>query len=315
MTHRQWRGPAIRAMLVAMDAYALTLPRTYLFVPADRPDRLPKALASGADVVIADLEDAVAPGAKARARQALAAWLDAWSGGPDAGSQPSSAEEPPGRPGHAAHASRPTLLVRLNAPGSRGFEDDLVVADRPGVAGVVVPKAECSRDLARVAAALPGRALLPLVETAAGLAAARALARARNVHRLVFGSIDFQADLGIEADEDTLRPYRAEVVLASRLAGLPPPVDGVTPAFDDEALVLRDTLGARRQGFGAKLCIHPRQLAAVRRGFAPTAAELRWAREVLQAAQGAQGAAVALDGRMVDAPVVLRAQALLAAAG
>jgi citrate lyase subunit beta/citryl-CoA lyase len=205
-------------------------------------------------------------------------------------------------------------MVRLNAVDSPGFEDDLKVASHAGVAGVIIPKAACSRDLARVAAALPRHALLPLVETAAGLAAARALARARGVQRLVFGSIDFQADLGIEHDEETLRPYRAELVLASRLAGLPPPVDGVTLALDDSDAVLRDTLSARRQGFGGKLCIHPRQLAAVRRGFAPSEAELRWARDVLRAAEGAGGAAIALDGRMVDAPVVLRAQALLAQA-
>jgi citrate lyase subunit beta/citryl-CoA lyase len=104
------------------------------------------------------------------------------------------------------------------------------------------------------------------------------------------------------------------LVLASRLAGLAAPVDGVTLALDDPDQVLRDTRRARRQGFGAKLCIHPRQLEAVRRGFAPTEAELSWAQRVVDAAQAAQGGAVALDGLMIDTPVVLRAQAVLARA-
>jgi citrate lyase subunit beta/citryl-CoA lyase len=109
--------------------------------------------------------------------------------------------------------------------------------------------------------------------------------------------------------------FRSKIVLASRLAGLAPPVDGVTMDLRDASATARDTARARRLGFGAKLCIHPRQVAAVNEGLTPTAAECDWARRVLTAAQASQGAAVAVDGKMVDAPVLLRARALLARAG
>ncbi len=289
-------------MLRAMHSSSVALPVSYLFVPATRCDRLPKALASGADAVIVDLEDAVAPPERPAARQALSAWLRS---GAHRGTATGDAAD--ARPGAR-------LLVRINAPSAGELHDDLRVAGLPGVDGVVVAKAERVEDLLRVGAALPERVLLPLVETAAGLAEARALAHAPGVQRLVFGSIDFQADLGLDDGEEALWPFRAELVLASRLAGLAAPVDGVTLALDDPDQVLRDTRRARSQGFGAKLCIHPRQLEAVRRGFAPTEAELSWAQRVVDAAQAAQGGAVALDGLMIDTPVVLRAQAVLARA-
>jgi citrate lyase subunit beta/citryl-CoA lyase len=264
-------------------------PRSYLFVPADRPERISKALASGADAVIVDLEDAVAPGAKAAARAALADWLG-------------SAQAAP-------------VCLRINAAGTPWFTDDLRLAALPAVAAVVLPKAERADELTSVAAAAPGRALLPLVETAAGFDALRQVAGAPGVQRLLFGSIDFQADLGIEGDDDALLYFRSQIVLASRLAQLQAPVDGVTTAIDDAAQLAADTSRARRLGFGAKLCIHPRQVAVMNTGFTPGEAELGWARRVLAAAEAAGGAAVAVDGKMVDAPVLLRARALLERAG
>jgi citrate lyase subunit beta/citryl-CoA lyase len=179
------------------------------------------------------------------------------------------------------------------------------------VAGLVVPKAEDAAALAALAptADRPGRALYPLIETAAGFDALRAIAAAPGVVRLLFGSLDFQVDLGIEGDDDALLYFRSQIVLASRLAGLEAAVDGVTTALDDAQAIERDTARARRLGFGAKLCIHPRQVAAVNQGFTPSATELDWARRVIEAARS--GAAVAVDGKMVDAPVLLRAQALL----
>lgn len=260
-------------------------PRSYLFVPADRPERLARALAAGADAVIVDLEDAVAPAAKDAARDALATWL------------------------HATHAA--PVLVRINAPATAWFADDLRVCTHPQVHGIVVPKAEDAATLAHVAARAPGRALLPLIESAAGLDAVRGIAASPRVARLVFGSIDFQADLGIEGDDDALLFFRSQLVLASRLANLDAPVDGVTTALGDDEAVARDTARARRLGFGAKLCIHPKQVAAVNRGFLPSEAERDWARRVLAAAEASGGAPVAVDGRMVDAPVLLRARRLL----
>jgi citrate lyase subunit beta/citryl-CoA lyase len=257
--------------------------RSYLFVPGDRPERLDKACAAGAGQVIVDLEDAVAPGAKDAARDAVASWL---------------------------RAERPVAL-RINGAGTPWFERDLALAERPGVAAVMLPKAERADELARVAAAVPQAALLPLIESARGFAALNDIARAPRVQRLVFGSIDFQLDLGIAGDDDELLHFRSGIVLASRLANLQPPVDGVCTSIDDEPALRAASLRAQRLGFGAKLCIHPRQVAVVEAAFAPSAQELAWARRVLEAAHAAGGAAVAVDGLMVDKPVLLRAQRLL----
>lgn len=262
--------------------------RSYLFVPADRPERYAKALGSGADAVIVDLEDAVAPAAKDSARAMLADWLARGAG-------PASVR----------------VIVRINAADTPWFDDDLALLRSARVAAAMLPKAERSDDLARI----PHECLLPLVETAAGVDALRELARAPRVQRLVFGSIDLQADLGIAGDDDELLLFRSQLVLHSRLAGIAPPVDGVCAAIDDAAALEAQTLRARRLGFAAKLCIHPRQVDAVNRGFTPSPEELAWARRVIEAAAAAGGAAVAVDGKMVDKPVLLRAQALMQQAG
>jgi citrate lyase subunit beta/citryl-CoA lyase len=259
--------------------------RAWLFVPADRPERFDKALGTGADRVIVDLEDAVAPADKACARAALADWLA---------------------------TTNARVAVRLNAADTAWFADDLVLADQPAVAAVVLPKAEDAAQLALLATRRPGRALVPLIESAAGFAAVRTIAAAPGVERLAFGHLDFQLDLGLrDAAEDELLPYRCEIVLASRLARIAPPLDGVTTALDDPHRLVSDVARARRLGFGGKLCIHPKQVARVRAGFAPAEAEVAWARRVLAAAQAAGGAAVAVDGKMIDRPVTLRAEAIL----
>jgi citrate lyase subunit beta / citryl-CoA lyase len=201
-------------------------------------------------------------------------------------------------------------VIRINGPGTSWFAEDLALCALAGVAAVLVPKAERVADLQRIATVAIGCAVLPLIETAAGFENARALAAADGVQRLVFGSIDFQLDLGIQGDEELLF-YRSQLVLVSRLAGLVAPADGVTAAIDDAAQLQRDTERARRLGFGAKLCIHPKQVETVNRGLAPTQAEIAWARRVLDAAAQAHGAAVALDGKMIDRPVILRAQTIV----
>lgn len=268
--------------------------RSFLFVPADRPERYAKALASGADAVVIDLEDAVAPGAKAQARAALAA---AW---PELASMP------------AGLAAR--VVVRVNAPGSTDFEPDIVLCARLAPGAVLVPKAESVPALVRMRAQLaPVSDLIALIESAQGLAAARALAASGVVNRLAFGHIDLQADLGMRcgADESELLPARFELVLASRLAGLPPPIDGVTADFRDSGRVGAQAERALRLGFGAKLCIHPAQVAPVHAAFVPSADEQAWAERVLAAARGAAGGAIQVDGRMVDRPVVLLAERML----
>jgi citrate lyase subunit beta/citryl-CoA lyase len=263
-----------------------SLPRSYLFVPGDRPERFAKACASGAHAVIVDLEDAVAPEHKVAARAAVAAWL---------------------------HPDHP-VLVRINAADTDWFRDDCALAGSPGVAGIVLPKAQRLEDIERLRAA-GAPAVLPLIETAAGFEQARALAGAAGVQRLVFGSIDFQLDLGITGEDEELMAFRSGLVLASRLAGAAAPVDGVSAAIDDPERLAADAARARRFGFGGKLCIHPKQVQGVNAAFGPSEADVRWARRVLEAAGAAGGAAVAVDGKMVDRPVLLRAQAILDEAG
>ena len=256
--------------------------RSLLFVPGSRPDRFEKALAAGANAVIIDLEDAVAPADKERAREDVSAWL-------------------------APHRA---VMVRINGADTAWFRDDLALCCRPGVAAVMLPKAERAEDIAALRGA-GAATVLPLIESAAGMAALATIAAAPGVQRLVFGSIDFQVDLGMrDALEDELLFFRSQLVLTSRLAGLQAPVDGVSTAIDDADQLRDDVLRARRLGFGGKLCIHPRQVASVNRHFAPSAAERAWAQRVLDAAAASGGAAIAVDGKMVDKPVMLRAQAI-----
>jgi citrate lyase subunit beta/citryl-CoA lyase len=279
-----------------VSALPLALARAFLFVPADRPERHARALATGAGGVIVDLEDAVAPERKMAAREALAASFAAL---PD--------------------MDRQRLLVRVNAAGTPWHDDDCAQAAalvaRGLIAGVVLPKAERAADLSRLAQAIgPQGVLVPLIESAAGLAAVDELAAASQVLRLAFGNLDFQADLGMacDADEAELVPVRLALVLASRRAGLSAPIDGVTPDWRDAARLAADTARARRGGFGAKLCIHPDQVVPVHAALGPSADELAWARRVVDAIRASGGGVVSLDGRMVDAPVVRLAERLLA---
>ena len=268
-------------------------PRSALFVPATRADRIPKALASGADAVIVDLEDAVAPQDKDAARLALQAALD--SGGIAAGA-----------------GGRVPLWVRVNA-ASPWMEADLALCARhAAVQAVMMPKAETAAQMQAAFETGGGKPLLALIETAAGYARRDELAAHPAVTRLAFGSIDFQLDLGIAGEGDALLMFRSGLVLASRLAELPAPLDGVTVEVADPQPVAADAARARALGFGGKLCIHPQQVGPVNAAFSPSTAEIEWALQVVSACQAAAGAAVAVDGKMVDKPVLLRAQALLA---
>ncbi|MDZ7863647.1 CoA ester lyase [Acidovorax sp.] len=285
-------------MSVPSTHQAMARAMAFLFVPATRPERIAKALASGAGAVVVDLEDAVAPGEKAAARTALLAAVKAL--------------EP---------AQRARLLVRTNAAGTPWYSDDVAAVAACvalGLAGAMLAKAESAVVLAAVAQALgPQGLLVPLVESNAGLDALDALAQAPQVARLAFGHLDLQVDLGMEcaADEAELLPVRLALVRASRRAGLAAPVDGVTTATDDLARLAEDTARSRRLGFGGKLCIHPAQVAPVQAAFAPQPQELAWARRVLEAAPAHGGAVFRLEGRMVDAPVLALAARVLLLAG
>ena len=277
------------------DREKLALARSFLFVPATRPERYAKALASGADAVIIDLEDAVAPQDKDKARHQLA-----------------------GAFGLFGASERARTMVRVNASGTPWIDDDLkLVADlvRQGLRAVMVPKAESALVLRQLAQALGANvALLPLVESLAGLDAVDALATAPQVLRLAFGHLDFQADVGMAcgADEVELVPVRLAIILAARRAGLAASIDGVTVATRDAARLQEDVARSQRFGFGAKMCIHPAQVAPVNAAFSPSAAELDWAQRVLAAVEAVGGGVVSLDGRMVDGPVVRLAKHTLA---
>jgi citrate lyase subunit beta/citryl-CoA lyase len=265
------------------------LPRTYLFVPGDRPDRFDKALASAADAVVIDLEDAVAPAAKAKARDALGDLL-------------------------AATPQPERIVVRINDEATPWFDDDLAVLRDRSARSVMLPKAERAATIERVRTACPAIAVLALIESARGVLAAEALAAAPGVQRLVFGTIDYALDMDLHGALATtvgLDPAAARLALASRAAGIAPPVAGVTVAIDDEAALRADLERARAHGFGAKLCIHPKQVAVVHAALAPSTAELAWAERVLAAAQAAGGSAVQLDGRMIDKPVIERARRIV----
>src|SRR5579863_8433072 len=263
----------------------LLSPRSYLFVPGNRPDRFPKACAAGADAVVLDLEDSVAAGDKSKARAAVAAWLT------------------PAQP----------VLVRVNTSDSEWFRDDLNLGRKPGIAGVLLPKAERVEEIRLVAenfgSAVP---IVPQIETARGFRNALAMASSEHVQRLLFGSIDFQLDLAMTAEEDELLYFRSRIVRDSRLAGIQPPVDGVTTDLNSMERVRADTLRARRLGFGGKMCIHPKQVPVVYECFTPSAEEQAWARRVVEASSAARGAAISVDGKMVDRPVLARAEVILA---
>ncbi|WP_031470599.1 HpcH/HpaI aldolase/citrate lyase family protein [Sciscionella sediminilitoris] len=249
---------------------------TFLFVPGDRPDRFDKVTASGADVAILDLEDAVGPQDKDVAREHIRVWLAA-------GGQ---------------------AMVRINAAGTPWFDADLDLAYSQQ-APVMLPKAE-KLD---VVASLSGLSVLPLVETAAGVANVARLCAAPGVVRLAFGSVDLAAQLGVAHDDPVALDHaRARLVLASAAAGIAAPIDGVTTNLREDSATSHDARHARRLGFRGKLCVHPRQLEAVRAAFAPTADELAWARRVTAAAGTS---AAAIDGEMVDKPIVDRARRLL----
>ncbi|MEO6747399.1 MAG: CoA ester lyase [Caldimonas sp.] len=264
-------------------------PRTYLFVPGNRPERFAKALASGTDAVVLDLEDAVAAAAKGDARAAIADWSR-----------------------QATEADRARTVVRINDAESNGFADDLRLLREARLLSVMLPKAESAAQVRAVRAAVPDALVLALIESANGVAKVHDVASAEGVTRLVFGTLDYALDLDLDiADSsDGLAGAASALAIASRVAGLPSPVAGVTPQIDDEQRLLADLAWSRRHGFGAKLCIHPRQVAAIRAALMPTEAALDWARRVL-AAEAASPGVAQLDGRMIDRPVVLQAQRVL----
>ncbi|WOI57733.1 CoA ester lyase [Palleronia sp. LCG004] len=255
-----------------------------LFLPAARLDRLDKALNSGADAVILDLEDAVSEAEKPGARAGLKGAL------PDTPPVP--------------------VLLRINGGDTPFFDEDVSAASVLPVAAIVVPKAS-DRGICAEVTRRTGKPVIGIIESALGVHHAHDVAGA--CRRLAFGSIDLAADLGIAHDRQALAFARSAVVMASRLAGLVPPWDGVTIATGDAEAVADDCRHGTMMGFGGKMLIHPAQIAPARAAMAPSGAERDWAHRVVAAAEKSTDA-VKLDGEMIDAPVVARARQILARA-
>ncbi|WP_066374492.1 HpcH/HpaI aldolase/citrate lyase family protein [Herbidospora mongoliensis] len=250
--------------------------RAALFVPGDRPDRFAKAAAAGADLIILDLEDAVAPAAKITARSQVRAWLAGGGSG----------------------------MVRINARGTTWHADDVALVEEFGCP-VMIPKTESAGDVFGTA--------YPLIETATGLLHTREICAAPGVVRPAFGSVDLAAQLGVDpADRMALWHARSALVLAAASAGVGSPLDGVTTDLTSSETLREDAAHAASLGFGGKLCIHPKQVGPVRDAFTPSAENLAWAEEVMAAATG--GVAV-VRGQMIDKPVVDRARRLLRSGG
>lgn len=298
--------------------------RSYLYVPGSRPDRFASAIASGADVVILDLEDSVAPEAHDTARAHVAALIEQRG--------PAGHGQGVGSPGGTGAIATP-LHVRARRVGDEIDPEDLAAVVRPGLDALRLPK--CARPeelwaldetlaaLERTAGLARGSvAVYPILESAAGVLRAFELARAPRVERLVLGAADLSADLGLPPGdavgaEDPLRTARAQIVLASAAAGVGAPVDSVCVSLDDENRLRAEACSARALGVFGKSVIHPRQVPTVNEVFAPTDEELRRARAVLAAMgdslQTGEGATQSA-GELVDPAVARRAAGVVALA-
>ncbi|RXT56372.1 CoA ester lyase [Bosea sp. Tri-44] len=269
-------------------------PVSYLFVPGNRPERFDKAVSACPGAVILDLEDSVHPDSKASARTAISAWHE-------------------GTPSSAC-----LRYIRLNGNTVAGLKQDLDWLTGLGAsercAGIMLPKVESAEVLVHVAERLASwnsaAHVVAIIETAKGLHGVDRIAPAPRVARLAFGSLDFSLDTQCQHTNEAFLLARSRIVLASRVAGLPAPIDGVTPAFKEAETLLADAAHARSLGFAAKLCIHPAQVAPVERAFQPSRETLDWAQRVIDAAASGNHA-IQVDGAMVDLPLIEVARKVL----
>ncbi|MDP4836451.1 MAG: CoA ester lyase [Burkholderiales bacterium] len=267
---------------------------SYLFVPGDRPDRFVKALISAADCVVLDLEDAVISEKKDEARTHISKTLL-----------------------ETSEQDRARILVRLNDVRSPHFENDLRWLQDQPLVEVMLSKTESDSDLTLVLSHMrAGSKVLALIESVKGIAKIQDIAGAKGLSRLAFGSLDYMLDLDISGPGTALDFAAIQISMASRLFELPAPVAGVTPALD-ASKVRSDALHEKTLGFGAKLCIHPVQVPEVLSAFLPSKESLGWAEKIVGAWEGAsrsgsQIGALKVDGQMVDKPVLIKAQRILA---
>jgi citrate lyase beta subunit len=268
----------------------IALARSILFVPGHRPDRFAKALATGADAVVIDLEDAVPAAEKPAARAAALA-----------------------RPAAPAGIA---LGIRMNPlPTADGIADLAALLGAAAPDFLMLPKVEAPEELRIVARAFAGHARAPqlvaLIESAEGLARAAAIAAEPGCAALGFGGVDLAADLGCQVAWEPLLPHRGALVAAAARSGRGL-VDVPFLALDDEAGLAEETRRVAALGFTAKLAIHPRQVATIQSVLTPTPEQADWARRILDALDQAAGGVCVVDGKMVDIPVARAARRVLA---
>ncbi|MDA0224985.1 MAG: CoA ester lyase [Proteobacteria bacterium] len=288
----------------------MTLIRSFLFAPGNVARRVEKALTLDCDAVIIDLEDSVGLSDKAATRPIAAEALR--------------------RP------RRGLGYLRVNAASTGFCLRDLTETLHAGVDGVIIPKVESAAELHAIdwlieniereqGIAIGSIDLVPIIETAIGVQRVDRILQARSlrryaapwrVHRVAFGAADFGADMGLEPtlDEPELADARARIVLASRAAGLPGPIDSPWFHFKETEAFARSLERSVRSGFQGRLCVHPDQIAAVNAAYAPTAEEVVRARKIVDAFAAAEregSAAIQVEGQMVDYPVMHRARAVL----
>ncbi|UZE25910.1 CoA ester lyase [Pseudomonas sp. B21-056] len=271
-----------------MTAQNKQLARSALFVPGSRPERFAKALASGADIVIVDFEDAVEEALKAQARENLAAFLTA---NPQA-----------------------SVVVRINAADHHMHTDDIKFCGRyPGIAAVLLPKAETAEQV--ITAAECKKPIWPLIESAAGVSNLNEISGVWAVQRLTFGALDLALNLGVRASSAAayrvFDQVRYQLLLNSTLHELEKPLDTVFPNIADSSGLSSFAQDARDLGFAGMLAIHPSQVEVIHQVFTPSASEIDWAKRVVEAASGAPGA-FRLEGKMIDAPVIAEAERIVA---
>ena len=278
--------------------------RTLLFVPGNRERMLERASTARADVLVIDLEDAVPPGEKKSARRLVKSWVPRLA----AGGQ--------------------SVFVRVNGIDTGATRDDVMAVVRKGLSGVVLPKAQQPQDLRDLDMLLreaemarrvrPGDVrTIPIIESPRGLLRCEEIARASDrIDALAIGGEDYSAELGVPRSAAALAPLRYAVVQVAAAYGLAAIDTPYTDVKDAEGLA-GETAFVKSIGFKGKFVIHPGQVAAVNRIFAPAREEIAEAWRIVTAAE--EGAtegrgAVSLDGRMIDAPIVERARRLLAVA-
>jgi citrate lyase subunit beta / citryl-CoA lyase len=284
---------------------ATALARSYLFAPGDSERLLSKVFDAGADAVVLDLEDAVAPSQKEQARRTVSEVLMA-----------------------RQHEAGPAIYVRINSIGSGLWMEDIAAITGPGLTGIRLAKAESSNEVRAVDAALTtaeanaGMAdgllrIVPTIESAVGVLAAGEMARADRVEALAFGNTDFLRDIGAESDlMETQTLYaRSQLVLVSRAAGIKPPIASVHTKIKDLDGLRITSEAARCLGFFGRSCIHPAQIPVVNEVFTPASAQVAEARAIIEAfdraAATGSGSFALENGQFVDRAVVERARALV----